>query len=78
VRDLRTMIGVVGVPKRAITFSIQDPVALLIQPRCCPQSAQISGGADGAKVPAAWSVAIKRAIHSDAQADERRLCLCDK
>ena len=39
------MIGVVGTPKRAITLSIQYAVALLIQPRCFPQSAQISSPA---------------------------------
>jgi hypothetical protein len=42
------MIGVVGMPKRAITFSIQYPVALLIQPRCCPQSEQMRVAQRGA------------------------------
>ena len=44
---LRTTIGVVGAPKRDITLSIQCAVVLLIQPRCWPQSAQISSPAWG-------------------------------
>jgi hypothetical protein len=39
------MIGEVGVPKHAITLSIQYAVALLIQPRCWLQSVQLSSPA---------------------------------
>ena len=58
---------------------VADPAAML-SAVCADQLAGMRSfaGTDGADVAATWPITINLTVELDAQADERRLRLCDK